>query len=99
MRLTPKKVSAAFVYREPWGKCVWLRRIVQDDVLFRSMGFVKRIEAPGRNMHPCIRMHAVVAEFVEVFALAQAGELRGRRKAILALKPYRRGAFEAIYNL
>ena len=44
-------------------------------------------------------MHAVVAEFVEVFALAQAGELRGRRKAILTLKPYRRGAFEAIYNL
>ena len=76
-----------------WG------RIVQDDVLFRSMGFVKRIEAPGRNMHPCIRMHTVVAELVEVFALAQAGELRGRRKAILALKPYRRGAFEAIYNL
>ena len=72
---------------------------MQDDVLFCSMGFVKRIEAPGRNMHPCIRMHAVVAEFVEVFALAQAGELRGRRKAILALKPYRRGAFEAIYNL
>ena len=50
-------------------------------------------------MHPCIRMHAVVAEFVEVFALAQAGELLGIRKAILALKPYRRGAFEAIYNL
>ena len=99
MRLTPKKVSAAFVHREPWGKCVWLRRIVQDDVLFRSMGFVKCIEAPGRNMHPCIRMHAVVAEFVEVFALAQTGELRGRRKAILALKPYRCGAFEAIYNL
>ena len=99
MRLTPKKVSAAFVYREPWEKCVWLSHIVQDDVLFRSMGFVKCIEAPGRNMHPCIRMHAVVAEFVEVFALAQAGELRGRRKAILALKPYRRGAFEAIYNL
>ena len=72
---------------------------MQDDVLFRSMGFVKRIEAPGRNMHPCIRMHAVVTEFVEVFALAQAGELRGRRKAILVLKPYRRGAFEAIYNL
>ena len=59
---------------------------MQDDVLFRSMGFVKCIEAPERDMHPCIRMHAVVAEFVEVFALAQAGELRGRRKAILALK-------------
>ena len=99
MRLTPKKVSVAFVYREPWGKVCLVEAHRQDDVLFRSMGFVKRIEAPGRNMHPCIRMHAVVAEFVEVFALAQAGELRGRRKAILVLKPYRRGVFEAIYNL
>ncbi len=56
---------------------------MQDDVLFRSMGFVKRIEAPGRNMHPCIRMYAVVAEFVEAFALTRADELRGRREAIL----------------
>ena len=72
---------------------------MQDDVLFRSMGFVKRIEASGRNMHSCIRMHAVVAEFVEAFALTQTDELRGRREAILALKPNRRGAFEAIYNL
>ena len=72
---------------------------MQDDVPFRSMGFVKRIEAPGRNMHSCIRMHAVGAEFVEAFALTQADELRGRRKAILALKPYRRGAFEVIHNL
>ena len=51
MRLMPKKVSAAFVYREPWGK-------------------VCLVEAH-----------------------------RARRKAIFALKPYRRGAFEAIYNL
>lgn len=56
---------------------------MQDDVLFRSMGFVKRIEASGRNMHSCIRMHAVVAEFVEAFALTQTDELRGRREAIL----------------
>ena len=83
-------------YRE---KCARLKCIVQDDVLFRSMGFAKRIEAPGRNMHPRIRMHAVAAESVEAFALAQADELRGRREAILALKPYRRGAFGAIYNL
>ena len=56
---------------------------MQDDVLSRSMGFVKCIEAPGRNMHPRIRMHAVGAEFVEAFAPTQADELRDRREAIL----------------
>ena len=83
MRLTPKKVSAAFVYREPWGKVCLVEAHRARRRSFSFDGIRQRIEAPGRNMHPCIRMHAVVAEFVEVFALAQAGELRGRRRRFL----------------